>query len=164
MFSCPPLSARGHAFLNCSNNPTKRQLIVYYALVYISIVALLLGLVSCNKARVERIRIANERVKSTVNALSLGMSIEEVESVLKEHGWPEYKVNRSSQSFGNEVSREFGNHNWFLFLIFDKDSLVSIRVRTDNATCEHPKDAPKDVDLEGFTNDTMRMTEIKWEF
>lgn len=146
-----------------ADTPSKRQLIIYYALLYISIVALLFGLVSCIGARVERIRIANERVKSTVNALRLGMSVEEVESILKEQGWPEYTVNRSYQSFVERASRELGNLNWFLYLTFNKDSLVSIRVRTDNAACEHPKDAPKDVDLEGFTNDMMKMTEIEWE-
>lgn len=112
----------------------------------------------------KRIRIANGRVVSTVNALHLGMSIDEVESVLKQNDWPEYTVSRSYQSFGKQVSREFGYHNWFLFLIFDNNSLVSIRIRTDNASCEHPKEAPKDVDLEGFINEEMERTKVECEF
>jgi hypothetical protein len=114
----------------------------------------------------ELARVSHERMTTTFNLLHLGMSIDEVETAIKRCDWPEesYSISRSANLGVIHTPMEIGAMNWILHLVFDdRGSLASIRVRTDNASCEHPREAPKDVDLEGFSHEEMKATELKWE-
>lgn len=123
------------------------------------------GFYKWDKANQERARISHERMTTTINSLCLGMSFDKVETVIKQRDWPQesYSLSRSANLGVIHTPMEFGAMNWILHLVFDNGSLASIRVRTDNASCEHPRDAPKDVDLEGFRHEEMKATELKWE-
>ncbi|MCA9413025.1 MAG: hypothetical protein H6751_13615 [Candidatus Omnitrophica bacterium] len=85
-------------------------------------------------------------IVKTMQNLALGQPIEEVTETVIDLGWDEDQILLSSEdSIFLDTPFQFGADNWILYLGFEKDRLVAMKVRTPDSLYYHPKDAPPDI-------------------
>lgn len=95
----------------------------------------------------EHLEFWHEKTRAVFSDLELGSTKDEVLQIIQEHSWPENQVSIKQSMVVLYTPLEIMGGNWLIFLGFDRDKLVSAKVRTSSAPKGRlwPLGAPRDL-------------------
>lgn len=95
----------------------------------------------------EHLEFWHEKTRALFSDLELGSTKDEVLQIIQKHSWPENQVYIKQSEVRLCTPPEFLAGNWQIFLGFDRDKLVSAKVRTSSAPNARvwPLGAPPDL-------------------
>jgi hypothetical protein len=95
----------------------------------------------------EHLEFWHEKTRAVFSDLELGFTKDEVLQIIQKHSWPEDQVSIKQSEVVLYTPFEWLASNWWISLGFDRDKLVSAKVRT-NANPDAriwPLGAPRDL-------------------
>ena len=95
----------------------------------------------------EHLEFWHEKTRAVFSDLELGSTKDEVLQIIQKHSWPEDQVSIKQSEVVLYTPPEWLAGNWWIFLGFDRDKLVSAKVRTsaDPNARLWPLGAPRDL-------------------